>query len=156
MIKLLRIDHRLLHGQVAVSWFNSLDVNTILVANDAVAKDDFRKSAIRLAKPENAKLVMKSIDDSAKAINSGVTDKYKMLITVESVADANKLIRDCNKKITSLNIGGTKPREETTNYSKAVNLTPQEVETLTELQNDHVDVYIQQVPNEKKQTFEQK
>ncbi|MEE6726177.1 PTS sugar transporter subunit IIB, partial [Pediococcus acidilactici] len=49
MIKLVRVDHRLLHGQVAVSWFNSLGANTILVANDAVASDDFRKSAIRLA-----------------------------------------------------------------------------------------------------------
>ncbi|GEL15869.1 PTS sugar transporter subunit IIB [Pediococcus cellicola] len=156
MIKLLRVDHRLLHGQVAVSWFNSLDVNTILVANDAVAKDDFRKSAIRLAKPENAKLVMKSVNDSVQAINSGVTNKYKMLITVESVADANKLIRGCDEKITSLNIGGTKPREGTVNYSKAVNLTPEEARMLTELQNDHVDVYIQQVPNDKKQVFEQK
>ncbi len=156
MIKLLRVDHRLLHGQVAVSWFNSLDVNTILVANDAVAKDDFRKSAIRLAKPENAKLVMKSVDDSVQAINSGVTNKYKMLITVESVADANKLIRGCDEKIASLNIGGTKPREGTVNYSKAVNLTPEEARMLTELQNDHVDVYIQQVPNDKKQVFEQK
>ena len=53
MIKLVRVDHRLVHGQVAVSWFNSLDVNTIFVVNDDVAKDDFRKSAIRLAIPEN-------------------------------------------------------------------------------------------------------
>ncbi|MBC8863170.1 PTS sugar transporter subunit IIB, partial [Escherichia coli] len=69
-----------------------LDVNTILVANDGVAADDFRKSAIRLAKPEAAKLVMKSIDESIEAINSGVTDKYNMLIVVESVEDAYKLI----------------------------------------------------------------
>ena len=40
MIKLVRVDHRLVHGQVAVSWFNSLDVNTIFVVNDDVAHDD--------------------------------------------------------------------------------------------------------------------
>ncbi|WP_393964263.1 PTS sugar transporter subunit IIB, partial [Lactiplantibacillus plantarum] len=105
MIKLVRVDHRLLHGQVAVSWFNSLGANTILVANDAVASDDFRKSAIRLAKPDNAKLVMKSIEDSIKAINSGVTDKYKMLVVVESVADASKLIQETDGKIGELNLG---------------------------------------------------
>lgn len=156
MIKLLRVDHRLLHGQVAVSWFNSLDANTILVANDEVAQDDFRKSAIRLAKPENAKLVMKSVADSISAINSGVTDKYKMLITVESVKDANELIQGCAGKINSLNIGGTKPREGTKNYSKAVNLTNEEAKTLTALQKNNVSVYIQQVPNDKKQTFAEK
>ncbi|KRL14463.1 PTS sugar transporter subunit IIB [Schleiferilactobacillus perolens] len=156
MIKLLRVDHRLLHGQVAVSWFNSLDVNTILIANDAVAQDDFRKSAIRLAKPENAKLVMKSISDSVAAINSGVTDKYKMLVVVESVDDADRLIRGSKEKIAALNVGGTKPREGTINYSKAVNLTSEEAEKLAALEHDGVNVYLQQVPNETAEKFSKK
>ncbi|WP_270331305.1 PTS sugar transporter subunit IIB [Lapidilactobacillus dextrinicus] len=153
MIKLVRVDHRLLHGQVAVSWFNNLGVNTILVANDAVATDDFRKSTIRLAKPENAKLVMQSIETSIKSINSGITDKYKMLIVVESVNDAKKLIDGTNGKISSLNLGGTKPREGTVSYSKTINLTPEEADMLTSLQEKNVDVYIQQVPNENRQEF---
>lgn len=154
MIKLLRVDHRLLHGQVVVSWFDNVGANTILVANDAVANDEFRKSAIRLAKPENAKLVMKSIDDSIGAINSGVTDKYQMLIVVESVEDAEKLIRGTQRQITSLNLGGTKPREGTKNYSKTINLTDLEADLLAGLQQDGVEVYIQQIPSESKQKFE--
>lgn len=154
MIQFLRVDHRLLHGQVAVSWFNALDVNTILVANDGVAADDFRKSAIRLAKPEAAKLVMKSIDESIASINSGVTDKYNLLVVVESVGDAYKLIKGTNGKIPMLNLGGTKQREGTTNFSKAINLTAEEVEKLQELQKDTIDVFMQQVPNEKKVNFE--
>lgn len=154
MIKLLRVDHRLLHGQVVVSWFDSVGANTILVANDVVANDEFRKSAIRLAKPENAKLVMKSIDDSIDAINSGVTDKYKMLVVVESVGDAEKLIRGTQRQITSLNLGGTKPREGTKNYSKTINLTDLEAALLAGLQQDGVEVYIQQIPSESKQKFE--
>ena len=152
MIKLLRVDHRLLHGQVAVSWFNSLDVDTIFVVNDAVSSDEFRKSAIRLAKPKNAKLVMKSVADAVEALNSGITDKYKMLVVVESVADAKVLI-DKTNNITSLNLGGTKKREGTKNYAAAVNLTAEEVSKLQELTKKGVDVFIQQVPSEKKQTF---
>ncbi|MCO6552080.1 MAG: PTS sugar transporter subunit IIB [Gilliamella sp.] len=154
MIKLLRVDHRLLHGQVVVSWFETVGANTILVANDVVANDELRKSAIRLAKPEQAKLVMKSICDSIEAINSGVTDKYQMLIVVESVTDAEKLIRGTNGLITSLNLGGTKPREGTKNYSKTINLTDKEADLLTALQQDGIDVYIQQVPSESTQKFE--
>lgn len=148
MIKLLRVDHRLVHGQVAVSWFNAVDANTILVANDAVAGDDFRKSAIRLAKPENAKLVMKTVEESIDAINSGITDKYKMLIVVESVDDATALINGTNGVITKLNLGGTKQREGTSNYSKAINLTEDEASKLTSLQNRGVDVSIQMVPSD--------
>lgn len=156
MIKLVRVDHRLLHGQVAVSWFNSLGANTILVANDAVANDDFRKSAIRLAKPDKAKLVMKSIDDSIKAIKSGATDKYKMLIVVESVADAEKLIKGTQDSIKTLNLGGTKAGENTVNYSKTINLTLEDEEILVQLQQSDVDIYIQQVPNEDRQEFVKK
>lgn len=153
MIKLLRVDHRLLHGQVAVSWFNSLDVDTIFVVNDEVAQDDFRKSAIRLAKPKNAKLVMKSVEDAIQAINSGITDKYKMLVVVESVDDAKALIKETGNNIKELNLGGTKKREGTQNYSAAINLTDQEVSQLHELSTLGIDVFIQQVPSEKKQSF---
>ena len=153
MISMIRMDDRLLHGQVAVAWFGSVGANTILVANDSVSGDEFRKSAIRLAKPDHAKLVMKSIDDSIKAINSGVTDKYKMLVVVESVADAKKLIEGTNNSIKSLNLGGTKPREGTKNFSKTINLTDDEVSALRKLKSEGTDVYIQQVPNESRQEF---
>ncbi|MDG2980157.1 PTS sugar transporter subunit IIB, partial [Latilactobacillus curvatus] len=48
------------------------------------------------------------------------------------------------------NVGGTKQREGTKNYSKAVNLTDLEVDQLKALSKSGVDVFIQQVPNEKK------
>ena len=43
MIKGLRVDHRLLHDQVAVAWSNTVGANTILIANDEVAEDEMRK-----------------------------------------------------------------------------------------------------------------
>ena len=51
MIKLLRIDHRLLHGQVVFKWSKVLGIDCILIANDAVAKDELRMTALRMAKP---------------------------------------------------------------------------------------------------------
>ena len=44
MIQLLRVDHRLLHGQVVFSWCGQLNPNCILIANDAAATDDVRKA----------------------------------------------------------------------------------------------------------------
>ena len=58
MIKLLRVDHRLLHGQVAMAWTQSLDSDCILIANDAVVNDNIRKQH-EIAKPNGVKLVMK-------------------------------------------------------------------------------------------------
>ena len=60
MIKCLRVDHRLLHGQVAFSWTSALGADCILIANDDVMKDELRKTTIKMAKPQGVKLVMKS------------------------------------------------------------------------------------------------
>ena len=93
MIKLLRIDHRLLHGQVAFSWIKQLGTDCILLACDTLLNDKLRMSAIKMAKPSGVKVVAKTVDDAVAAIKSGVTDKYKLFIVVESVEDADRLAR---------------------------------------------------------------
>lgn len=149
MIKLLRVDHRLLHGQVAFSWTQFLGVDCILIANDSLMTDELRKTTIKLAKPQGVKVVMKNIEDSINAINSGVTDKYKLFVVVESIEDAEKLIKGTDK-FKVLNLGGIKAREGTRNISKAINVTQEEEETLKELINLGVEVEIRQIPNDQK------
>lgn len=91
MIKLLRVDERLVHGQVALAWTNSLNADCIFVVNDDVRKDKLRLTTLKMAVPAGVKFVSKSVDDAVEVLNSGKTDKYKMLIVVDSVADALKL-----------------------------------------------------------------
>lgn len=150
MIKLLRVDHRLLHGQVAVAWYSVTGANTILIANDEVAKDDMRKKVIRMAKPANAKLVMKDVDSCIYAINNGLTDKYDMLVVVENITDAYRLIKGTNA-ISSLNLGGTKVTEKTKNVTKTINITTEEEILLKKLIDKGVEIEVRQVPSEKKQ-----
>lgn len=148
MIILTRVDHRLLHGQVAFSWVQNLGTDCILIANDDVTTNGLRKTAIKLAKPQGVKLVIKSIEDSIKAIQSGVTDKYKLFIVVESVADAYRLAKNC-PTVTEINLGGTKATSETHNISKSINLTDQEIGLVKELEEKGVKVEIQMVPTDK-------
>lgn len=148
MIKLLRVDHRLLHGQVAFSWTQELGVDCILIANDGVMRDDIRKTTIKLAKPQGVKLVIKSIEDSIKALKSGVTDKYKLFIVVESIEDAYRLAKSY-PEIKHINLGGTKPAENTKKISKAINITSNDEKMLNELISTGCEVEIRQVPNDK-------
>ena len=107
MIKLTRVDYRLIHGQVAMSWTHALDVDCILLASDAVAKDDMRKAALRLARPSGVKLVIKDVDAAIEALNSGVTDKYSLFIIAETIEDVYRLAKGC-KDIKEINLGGTR------------------------------------------------
>ncbi len=152
MITLLRVDHRLLHGQVAFSWTQYVGADCILIAHDSVPGDELRKTTIKLAKPPSVKLVIKNINDSIEAIKSGVTDKYNLFIVVESVNDAWR-IASAIDEIKSINLGGIKAKEGSKNISKAINLLPTEIEQLQQLVGKGVEVEIRQVPNDRKQLF---
>ena len=154
MITLLRVDHRLLHGQVAFSWTQYVGADCILIANDSVPGDELRKTTIKLAKPPSVKLVIKNVNDSIEAIKSGVTDKYNLFIVVESVNDAWR-IASAVEGIKSINLGGIKAKEGSKNISKAINLLPEEIEQLQQLVGKGVEVEIRQVPNDRKQLFAQ-
>lgn len=132
MIKLTRVDYRLIHGQVAMSWTHALDVDCILLASDAVAKDDMRKAALRLARP------------------SGVTDKYSRFIIAETIEDVYRLAKGC-KDIKEINLGGTRKTPETTLHpTPAIFATEKDAEHIQELLGDGVAIEIRQVPNDAK------
>lgn len=150
MIVLCRVDHRLLHGQVAFTWTQSVGSNCILIANDAVAKDDLRMTALRVSKPNGVKLVIKSADDSLKALNSGVTDKYKLMILCESIKDAARLVEGYDK-IKSINLGGIKNEAGKKQISKAVSVNEEEVEILKELNDKGIELEVRMIPDDSKQ-----
>lgn len=152
MIALFRVDHRLLHGQVVFSWCSALKPDCILVANDDVVNDELRKTTLRLSKPEGAKLVIKSIDDSIAAINGGKTDKYRLMIVVSNIADAVRMAREVDQ-ITAIDLGGTKPTEATHSIAKAINVTDEDEELLRAAAAEGIEVYIQGVPSDKKVAY---
>ena len=154
MITLLRVDHRLLHGQVAFSWTQYVGADCILIANDNVPEDELRKTTIKLAKPPSVKLVIKNINDAIESIKSGVTETYHLFIVVESVNDAWR-IASAVEGIKSINLGGIKAKAGSKNISKAINLLPEEIEQLQQLVGKGVEVEIRQVPNDRKQLFAQ-
>lgn len=149
MIKLVRVDHRLIHGQVAFSWTKFLGVDLILIPSDTIINDELRKSVIRMAKPNNVKLIIKSIDECVAAINDGQTDKYNMMILCETVDDAYKLITQV-PSITALNLGGMKNDESRKQISKAVHLSESDIEKVLDLDKRGIAVDVQLVPDEAK------
>ena len=126
MIQLLRVDHRLLHGQVAVSWVQGLGSDCIFCVGD--------KHAI-------------------EAINSGVTDKYKMIICVASIAEAKQLVDGC-PQITSINLGNTKSKDEqrpdARKISRQIFVTAAEEEDIRELVGRGVEVEIRALADDPK------
>lgn len=150
MIKLVRVDHRLLHGQVAFAWTKNVGADCILIANDEVARDDLRMAALRMAAPSGVKIVIKSIDDSVSAILSGKTDKYHLMIILESIRDADRLTSQV-KDIRHVNLGGVKSEPGKKQISMAVSVSAEECEILKQMDARGIVMEIKMVPEDKSQ-----
>ena len=103
MIQMIRVDYRLLHGQVAVSWTSALGADCILLVSDTVLNDKLRLQALSLAKPEGCKVVVKNTEDAVKALQSGVTDKYKLFVVCETIQQAGAVAKAMGIK--KINLG---------------------------------------------------
>lgn len=149
MIKLLRIDHRLLHGQVAFSWTGHLGANCILIANDDCVGNELRMATLRLAKPSGCKLVVKGIDDAIRALNEGSADKYDLFVVVASVADAHRLAKAVDR-VRTVNVGGLKVGEGTHPFhgDKNINLTDEDESLLRDLMDNGKEVEFRMVPSD--------
>lgn len=147
MIKAVRVDYRLLHGQVAVSWTSALGADCLLLVSDTVKNDTLRLNAIKLAKPSGVKVVIKNTEEAVEALKSGVTDKYKLFIICEDLGIAQKIMDATGEK--SLNIGNTPFREGTKQYGKSANLSLEDEKVIKDMLADGLDVFIQMIPAEK-------
>ncbi|MBS7009128.1 PTS sugar transporter subunit IIB [Anaerostipes sp.] len=149
MIKKVRVDYRLLHGQVAFSWTSKLSADCILLVTDTLQDDPVRVTSVKLAKPPGVKVVVKTIEESIKAVKSGITDKYHLFVVCENIEGAYRLVKELGIK--ELNLGGTTPGDDKKCLAPVVYVNQEEEEMLRELIEDGVHVYQQGVPEKAEQ-----
>ena len=87
MIKLLRLDERMIHGQVAIKWSRHLSVDRIVVANDGAASNPIIQKSLMMAAPSTCKVAIKSVDDAIKLLNDPRAEALKILLIASSPKD---------------------------------------------------------------------
>lgn len=143
----IRIDDRLLHGQVCAFWSNTLKLTRIMVANDEVAVDDIQKSVLRMAAPVG---IRTSLIPLSTAVTNIMAEKYKgqrVLLILKGPKDALRLL-DMGLPIKKINVGNMGGRENTKKYKKSVSLTPEEYNQFIEIDKRGVELVAQMVPED--------
>lgn len=153
MIKLTRIDDRLVHGQVAFTWTPALGADCLLVANDRIANDQFLKMTMGLAKPAGVKLLIFAVEAAIAYINDPRNKGQGLLILVDSVKDAHALVAKV-PEIQSINFGGIRARAGAKQVSKAIALTESDILLIRELLQKGIELEVRQVPTDKKQAID--
>lgn len=102
---LVRIDDRLIHGQVIEGWVRYLQVNHIVVSNDQVGNDEMQKVLLTMAVPPPLKVDIFTLSETIKALKSGIFEKSTVLILVACPRDVLYLT-DTGLCVSNINIGG--------------------------------------------------
>lgn len=66
---LVRIDDRLIHGQVVVSWFSQIKFSRVIIVDDEVAMDSFLTEVVQLAAPSDIEVKILSIKEAVSDLS---------------------------------------------------------------------------------------
>lgn len=144
-IKLLRVDSRLVHGQVANNWAGTLGTDSILAVSDGAANDELRKTLL-LQTGGAVKVHVLTVEKAARVYKNPKYADMKALIVVECPADVVRLL-DAGVEVSEVNVGGMTFKQGTSQVSQAVFASPDDVAAFKEIDSRGIKQYIQMVPS---------
>lgn len=154
MIKMLRIDDRLLHGQVVFMWSKHLNINGIVLANDEILNDPVQLIAMKLTIPNHMKLLIKSVDEAIKILNDPRGKNMNILVVVKDPIDASRIMQGLTntKQVDLINIGnsGRIQKGDKKKFTKEVYVNEADLKAMKELLTYEIPFEIQMVPTENK------
>lgn len=148
-LSLVRIDHRLIHGQVMTMWTKEYSVDHILVIDDPLTKDDFLKKIYGLSVPSSIKLEINSVDEAVQRWEKDKLGTGKYLVLMKDPQTALRAWKS-GFGIEKLQIGNVEADSNSEIVHRSSRLGKGHLSYLSEMLEGGVEVYIQSLPTEKK------
>lgn len=152
-INLIRVDFRLIHGQVVTQWIRISGANRIIIVNDALSKDEFMGSVYKMSAPSNIDVDIFSIEKAAIEWEKNQFGEGKILILFKNVEDAAALQKK-GFKMDCLQIGGLGGGNDRIATPCGVTFNQKDIEILEKMIEEGTEVYIHVVPSQPKITLE--
>lgn len=150
MIAFVRIDDRLVHGQVVQGWLPHLHVNEVWVVSEAMALDDVQKSLMRLALPESVELQVLPVQEAAERLKSpnGVPSDKKIFLLAPGPREILGLLK-AGVPIPQVNVGGLHHAAGKVQVGKALFLDEEDRRALKAMVELGVTLEGRSVPSER-------
>ena len=152
MISSIRLDERMIHGQVAIKWSRHLNIDRIIVVSDMAAANTVVQKSLMMAAPPTAKVAIKSVEDSLPLINDPRMENHKLMIIVSTPEDLLTVAKNV-AGANMINVGNygriapKKDNEARKTYQPNLYLYPDEVDILKEVIATGIQCNYQTVPD---------
>jgi mannose/fructose/N-acetylgalactosamine-specific phosphotransferase system component IIB len=142
---MVRIDDRLIHGQVVLGWSRVLKPDRIAVANDRIAKNAWERKFYTASVPPHIKVSFLTLDETAVELLNNLYKNEAVLMLFETVKDVYTMVQK-GVQIDKVNIGGLHYREGAEELLPYVFVTGEDKQFLRELVKQGVTLLAQDVP----------
>ncbi len=153
-IVLARIDDRLIHGQITVSWSKVSNPDVIAIVDDRVASNEIQRSTLELATPIGIELMVLGVDEGIKELGpTSAKSRKKVFLIVPTPEDILRLISG-GVEVKSINVGQMGFKEGKKRISKTVSVEKEDIEAFRKLRLLGIQLEQRQLPGEKKVDLE--
>lgn len=149
-ISLVRIDDRLIHGQVTTAWLRQYPADAVFVIGDSVAANPFQKMVLQTTAPPGVRVEVFDAKTAALELIDQSGDKRSVLLILTRPADIVHLLEQ-GIPIRSVNVGGIQPHGGSRQIAKSVSVDQADERAFRQLFEKGVVLEIRMVPANKKQ-----
>lgn len=145
---LVRVDNRLIHGQILEAWVPHIKASCLLVADDEVAGDFFRETVIRMAVPSDIDVLIHPVDEIARNYAYHENRSERRILLFSSLADARRAY-ESGFRFEELNIGNIYHEPGKIHCARSIHLDDRDINDLLELMKKGVQFDMRCVPRDK-------
>jgi len=151
-ISLVRIDDRLIHGQVAMSWTKVLNASVIVVPDDAAAADPIQKTAMKAATPIGVRSAILSVADAAVLLNGPKIKNDRVFVVARNPAAIVGLI-NAGVEIKKIIVGNMRMADGKKRITKEVAANQEDWNFLKEIDAKGIEMTAQWLPGGDSKNF---
>ena len=144
-LSLVRIDDRLIHGQVVLGWARYLEPDRIVVANDRVALNPRERKVFALGVPTEIKVSFLTLEETTVELLNNLFKNESVIMLFESVQDVVSVV-ERGVQFDQINVGGLHYREGTEELLPYVFLSEEDRRLLRELVKKGITLLAQDIP----------
>ena len=149
-IKLLRIDDRLIHGQVAITWAKDTRISRIIVVSDEVAANPIQKALLSQAAPPDVKANVVTLDKLIEVYFHPIFMSVKVMLLFTNPSDVVTAYKN-GVYFNTVNIGGMKFTDGKQMVTHFISVDQTDIDAFKTLDKQDIELEIRKVPSDRKQ-----
>jgi mannose/fructose/N-acetylgalactosamine-specific phosphotransferase system component IIB len=144
-LSLVRIDDRLIHGQIVLGWARVLKPDRIVLANNRIVQSEWERKFYTSSVPPHIKVSFLSLDETARELLNNLFKNESIIMLFEGVEDVCYVVEK-GIRFPEINIGGLHFKEDARELLPYVYVTERDRGMLRELVKKGIKLLAQDIP----------